>query len=199
MKRIMGLLLLLVTVTSNAGVVDSFKCEAQIEDMLTGQKTSSSNSFDVLRKPIMSDGPFETDIWTLGQSNLNLSLATKNYVISTVLQISYEHAARKINGIMDARQSECTYVSTSFCDTSSEDGGICEAASSGFCLSHTDPFDPIKGWGQVPFINGAPGFDDSFLRSSKIDIKNNAGITVAKYSSNCVHTGTTVDVQQVQP
>lgn len=186
----MFLIVLIMSATANAAVVDSFKCEGQLEDLLSGQKAISSNSFSVLRKPVLN-GPFEADIYTLGKSNLDLSIKTKNYEISANLQISYEHAARTINGIMDARQSGCTFVSTGYCDIS-EDGGFC-SQSSMVCMSIHDPFDPLFGWTKVPLINGAPAFENRLMKPTKGFIENDNGVVVASYSSSCTHTGTSVE------
>lgn len=190
MKKLMCVIVLIISATANAAVVDSFTCEGKLEDLLTGQKAISSNSFNVLRKPVLN-GPFEADIYTLGKSDLDLSIKAKNYEISANLHISYQHTARTKNGIIDARQSDCTIVSTGYCDTSDADS-ICSQSSS-TCLSIHDPYDPSLGWTKVPFINGAPAFENRLMRPTKGFIKNDNGAAVAKYSSSCTHTGTSVE------
>lgn len=190
MNKILCVFVLLISATANAAVVDSFKCDGKIVDLLTGEKASSTNSFDVLRKSVLN-GPAEADMHTLGNSSLNLSIATKNYQISANLQISYEHAARTTNGIIDARQSDCTVVTANVCETSERES-VCNDIIS-FCLSQNDPFDPLNGWTKVPFINGAPAFDSRLMRADKGVIKNDNGVVVGNFSYSCTHTGTSIE------
>jgi hypothetical protein len=187
MKKLMCLLPLIIASASNAAVVDSFKCEGKLEDLLTGEKTTSSASFDILRRPDLI-APTPSDTYTYGAANLNLSINTKDHRLSANLQITYEHAVRAINGATDARQDDCTIVSASFCDLSD---GLC-ADGTATCASVQNPFDPIYGWAKVPFIDGAPVFDGRLMRPLKGIITNDNGVTVGRYTSTCTHTGTSV-------
>jgi hypothetical protein len=128
---------------------------------------------------------------TIGKSNLDLSIEAKNHRVSANLQIFYEHAARTINDIMDARQSDCTNVSAGFCNTSGTANTCTQSAI--LCMFVPDPFDPISGWTKIPFINGAPAFESRLLKPTKGVITNDHGVVVAKYSSSCTHSGTSVE------
>lgn len=186
MKKLMCVFILIISVAANAAVIDSFKCEASLEDLLTKEKATSTNSFDVLRKSILN-GPFEADIYTAGKADFDLTIIAKNHQVSATLQIDYEHAVRIENGVADARQNDCTNIVTSYCDSK---GGCMQAA---FICMKNNPFDPFMGWTKIPFIDGTPVFENRLMRTFNGDIKNDRGVVIAKYSSTCTHTGTSVE------
>lgn len=127
----------------------------------------------------------------MAKASLDLFIETKNYRISANLQIFYEHVVRTVNGIIDARLADCTFVSTGYCEIS-DDGGICVPSNASCAILH-DPFDPLSGWRKVPFINGAPAFENRLMRPIKKVITNDNGTPVANMSSICIHTGTIVE------
>jgi hypothetical protein len=190
MKKLMYVFVLIISATAHAAVVDTLNCTGTLEDLLTGQKAIATHSFDVLRKPGLS-GPPEASIFTIGASSFDLFLETNDYQISTNLRILYQHAARKKNGTMDAVQNDCTSISVGFCDRT-DPNATCNH-SVNFCFSVDDPFDSLNGWTKVPFINGAPAFENRLLKAMQGVVKNIHGEVIAKYSSSCTHTGTTAD------
>lgn len=194
MNVALGIMAMILSSTSLAVVTDQFRCEMEIQDLKTGERTKSIQEFDVSR--ILADFTMSQDIdITAASTSSSLELDSKVATINAQLTFKYNHAVRRDgqNRPLEARQVSCIDLSGNYCKKSpsaDDEIKLCGALSvqCGWDQNQ-DPFGPKSSWSPVPLVNGTPLFSIESLNPRNLSFSDETG-TIAVATLRCTHRGT---------
>lgn len=208
-KLFLTSLMVVISGTAHAIVVDKFNCELQVIDSVTGNSARNSQNFYAARLPQASglDGPspvppddgnnpYPSPIpptnpdpnvkITKANFKTSVSLATSEATLGANVDMVYQHATRP--KLKTARQGICLNFTTDYCSKKGDTANC--SASATMCAYVPDPFDPIYGWDSTPIIGGIPRFNDRILNPQSRGIYDMDGNQVGHATLRCQFEGT---------
>ena len=208
MKSIILAGLLFASTAAHAIVADKFKCVMTVNDQRSKISQSSEQNFFVARIPrsslLIESGKYEPSgnepvqpiapspgkpdfdfLRTDGVIDHKMTFKSKKYTIWANFRADYSHAMKEIEP--EARQYSCVNLNVSYCEESNS--GSCSSSASA-CSQFSNPFDPVKGWEKVPYVNGVPIIADQKFTSRQAQIYDDNNNQIGFVTVNCQYLGT---------
>jgi hypothetical protein len=194
-KSILGMALvcLLGGVQAFAAVVDTFECKASLSDLTSGKTVSVAQLVDSARKP-MNSSPGPEYRATSGSVSDTLNLEDEKGILSVHFSLDYQHLIREQNGSLQAAQSTCLGIGSSYCTKAAPGNparpcfdiiGMC-----GTTMPIGGDSDPMSGMTPVPVVDQVPAFNAQQPFSETGTISDNRGKPVGTYKVDCTYKGT---------
>lgn len=187
MKTLFFALALALPSFAQAAVVDTFTCQAILNNANGSFNTTENLHFAVVRLPVTQGNSSDVRM-TKGDTSFNFNLNDGPISLSMKIDFEYMHAVKldAKGKVIDARQWSGGLLNFQSCDRST---GTCTRMTNP-PVAPLDPFDSNNGWPQTGVNGDTPEYSSNSSLYLDQPVVNGAGVQIGRVNVQCKFDGT---------